>query len=116
MDFGIGASVRQAGWFLPVVWTPTYSLLLPTLVFTWMHHRARPRSSYTSICLTTIAQTGIASNSSLVAMLFGFLAFHERLERYQLLGLALVLSGVVPPDQAAGRGSGGASRRRNNIC
>jgi drug/metabolite transporter (DMT)-like permease len=143
MDFGIGASARQAGWFLPVVWTRTYSLLLLTLVFTWMHRRARPRSSYTSIRLwrrhvlgaglrdtstfsqalsrfglllasaagvvenaavilfsidTTIAQMGIASilaaNYSLVAMLFGFLAFHERLERHQLLGLALVLGGL----------------------
>jgi drug/metabolite transporter (DMT)-like permease len=76
-------------------------LLLLTLVFTWMHHRARPRSSYTSIRLTTIAQTGIASllasNSSLVAMLFGFLALHQRPDRYQLLGLALVLLGWFHP-------------------
>lgn len=143
MDFGIGASARQSGWFLPVLWSRTYSLLFLTLIFTWMDRRARPRFSYSSIRLwrrhvleagfrdtspfsltlcriglllasiagmvenaavllfsidTLIAQTGvtavIASNYSLVAMLFGCLLFYERLERNQVFGIGLVLGGL----------------------
>jgi len=77
MDFGIGASARQAGWFLPVIWTRTYSLLFLTLIFTWMHRRARPRTSYTSIHLWRrhVLEAGFRDTST----------FSQALSRFGLL-------------------------------
>ncbi len=35
MDFGIGASVSLAGWFLPVLWTRFFSILFLTFASLW---------------------------------------------------------------------------------
>ena len=46
MDFGIGASARVAGFFLPVLFTRTFSLLFLTALACWMQYQARPRCCY----------------------------------------------------------------------
>jgi drug/metabolite transporter (DMT)-like permease len=46
MDFGIGASARVAGFFLPVLFTRTFSLLFLTGLTCWIQYQARPRCCY----------------------------------------------------------------------
>lgn len=48
MDFGIGASAREVGFFLPVLITRTFSLLFLTGLTCWMQYQARPRCFYPS--------------------------------------------------------------------
>ncbi|HLZ58437.1 MAG TPA: EamA family transporter, partial [Ktedonosporobacter sp.] len=125
VDFGIGASAPANGWFVPVFLTFNFSTLFLALISIWRAQRVEaiagsivtllknPIASLFAVLAGMLECAGIimfgvatqtvkpgmtaaiASNYSLIALLFGILVFRERLTRNQWFGIGLVVSGLT---------------------